>query len=557
MKNNRYRKKLLVWILIATIIPLLICSTLLMLLFLSATQETIYAQSKNTLQKIVAELSSTIDQYGTTSTILRNSNTIQTALLDRAIDNYKTDLYIEVLLSSQQIKNYSGIGIYDAGGLLKFSTDEHPHERLPFYEGVIKESRENPSQFVTFVDSDGTIKTAIDMYNYFNLKIGYIVGAVSKDSLSYIIYRNKTDSNNVTLLDSDGNTLISTSPIRFKDYFERTLKTKEKISSSFLNHDVFIKTEPFTGITVIVHQPSVLTSSHARLLVIITILCSAFCILICILASIVLSKNLSDPIYKIIEGMNQVKEGDLQAKIEVMQNDEIGLIARNFNAMTDELNQHVQSEIEQQKRLTDVQVSMLQSQLNPHFLYNTLDTIKWLAKISKNNEISSLSYSLANILRQSIDLTQFITVKKELALIKDYIEIQKIRLSDKFQFSMSVEEGLLDCIVPKLIIQPIVENSILHAFKKMDRGSISISVFKEKENLLIEVKDDGCGMSDEQVDSINNYEPKNSTGHLGIYNVNVIIKLNYGNEYGIKVNSKINSYTRVVIMLPATKDDSC
>ena len=176
---------------------------------------------------------------------------------------------------------------------------------------------------------------------------------------------------------------------------------------------------------------------------------------------------------------------------------------------------------------------MMQAQLNPHFLYNTLDTMKWVAKANHIPEIATMAAGLAKILRTSISKRQFIYLKEELELVNCYVDIQKIRFNDKFSYSAELEEGLEECVIPKLIIQPIVENSVLHGLKESEEGCIRVKITGKDGVLCIEVTDDGCGVPEERMDAINHRRQEQLVGHIGVSNVDTIIRLTYGEEYGI------------------------
>lgn len=555
-EKNTYRKKLLVWILTASVIPLLICAILLVSVFFSLTEQTLYSQSKNSSEKISNEIQSTAEEYRNASLLLRDSETIQNAMLDRSIDNYITDLYIEVLLTSKDIKNYAGIGIYDSGGMLKFTTDDNVQTMLPVYDGIIQKSRNLPYQFVSHISEDGSIQTATDIYATSGAKIGYIVGTISAQTLLSIVERNKTAENHITLIDEHFTVLLSTLP-QNDDllHFENSIQNSKQIPEEFHNTILLTKLESLTGIFVVVHQSAVLTQTYTLMLISVAFLCTITCITICIIASVKISRDFSAPIKNTLTAIEKVKQGDLNTRIDINRDDELGMIAQEFNAMTNELSELISGKIEQQKSLNDAQIRSLQAQMNPHFLYNTLDTIKWLAHINGSSEISSLVNSLARILRQSINNEQYVSVKQELDLVRDYIEIQKIRFSDKFTYTIDVSADLSDYIIPKLIIQPIVENSILHAFEETDNGTISITAYKNDNKLYIEVTDNGCGIPDDLLQKLNDTELKILPGHLGLYNVNLMIKLNYGQEYGLCFKSKLHKFTTVTLILPTKKEE--
>jgi two-component system sensor histidine kinase YesM len=265
----------------------------------------------------------------------------------------------------------------------------------------------------------------------------------------------------------------------------------------------------------------------------------------------ILSKNLTKQLEDISKAMVLVQKGKLDTRVPIDRNDEFGEVAKNFNDMTSELDNFLKSQISQQKRLNEANVAMLQAQLNPHFLYNTLDTIKWVAKANDVPVIATLSTKLAKILRTSISHKKFVTMKEEMDLIVSYMEIQNIRFEHRFNYKISLEDNVSILLVPKLIIQTIVENCLIHGFKGSEKGNILINGYKIEEKLFIEVIDDGIGICGDIVNRINNYN-STSEGHIGLNNVKTIIMLYYGNEYGLVVENT-NPGTKVTITIPAER----
>ena len=194
---------------------------------------------------------------------------------------------------------------------------------------------------------------------------------------------------------------------------------------------------------------------------------------------------------------------------------------------------------------------MMQAQLNPHYLYNTLDTIKWVAKANQVPEVATLSASLAGILRTSISAKQFCTLDEELKLVERYCVIQKIRFDDFFDLIIDVPEELKSAVVPKLILQPLVENAIIHGLEDRDDGRLFISAKRDDLSILkIYIEDNGKGISDEMIAIIESDDISKLEGHLGLNNVNTIIKLYYGKSYGITAERLDVGGTRMMITLP-------
>ncbi len=230
--------------------------------------------------------------------------------------------------------------------------------------------------------------------------------------------------------------------------------------------------------------------------------------------------------------------------------DELGELTGAFNRMTTDLKRYVDERVEQQKALSAARLKLYQTQLNPHFLYNTLDTIKWSAKIHQLPEVAVMAENLAGILRQALSSREFVTLKEELETIDSYMAIQKARLPEGFQYEAEVPDSLMSALVPKMLLQPLVENAVLHGVEHDGNGYICIFAAQEGTDLKISVFDDGRGMPPEVVRWINSPSPEKRDGHLGLYNLISILKIHYGEGYGLKARSGDGEGTTITITLP-------
>jgi two-component system sensor histidine kinase YesM len=207
--------------------------------------------------------------------------------------------------------------------------------------------------------------------------------------------------------------------------------------------------------------------------------------------------------------------------------------------------QKSREDMEIQRKL---ELDSLQMQINPHFLYNTLDAIAWMAKIKKEPEIEKLVMNLAKFFRLSLHKgDKYITVKEEVELVKCYLEIDKIRYPGKVEVTTQIESGLEECKTLKLILQPIIENSLKYAFPDRN-GNIKIKVYSYENDLCYEITDDGVGFDIPSALLENKKDPKTLSGY-GLYNINERIKLEYGENYGLEIFSKIGEGTKIQIRI--------
>ena len=266
-----------------------------------------------------------------------------------------------------------------------------------------------------------------------------------------------------------------------------------------------------------------------------------------------MSRSIGQPVSLLDKAMAKVKKGDLSIRIRTNRQDELGRLTESFNQMTGDLQKYLDDTVQKQKDLNKTTLRLYQTQLNPHFLYNTLDSIKWSARINQVPEIAVLAENLAVILRKSISSRPFITLREELETLESYVEIQKIRFTGRFLYETEIPDQLEDCMVPKMILQPLVENAIIHGLDGCEHGYIYIYAFQKEGILNISVTDDGCGMSRGMADWINSGAPAKRDGHLGLYNVINILKIYYGQEYGMEA-AVTEDGTTVTLRLPVQKE---
>lgn len=279
------------------------------------------------------------------------------------------------------------------------------------------------------------------------------------------------------------------------------------------------------------------------------------CSVLAVLLSYIFTLTLSKPLKRLINTMNEVKRGNLSVSIIDNSTDEIGEVVGNFNTMLNEIKNLMESVKLNEKQKREAEIKILQAQINPHFLSNTLNTVKWLAGAQKAHNIEALVSSLIKLLHVSMGKgDDFITMGEEVEYIKSYINIQEYRYYDKFRVVFEIEEDILDYKVLRFLIQPVVENAIIHGIGPMtEQGLISIKGFKYNDVLKIRVTDNGEGIPRERLCKIltlDDYENKSKFSGIGINNVNERIQINFGDEFGLHIESVPKLYTTVELTLP-------
>lgn len=278
-------------------------------------------------------------------------------------------------------------------------------------------------------------------------------------------------------------------------------------------------------------------------------------IIICLIAAVVISLKSTGFLNEFIHAMESVRNRNYDIRIKEYKNAEINSLGRAFNEMMDELRELIRNKYESQILLNEMEIRFLQHQMNPHFLFNVLLTIQIKAKRSGNETIYKMVSKLSALLRASIYTNNVdrITVGEELEYTEFYLYLQKMRFEDRFFYKIIVEdEELKKSIIPKFVIEPIVENAVIHGIENIENeGVIRIVLKKMGTDLLVTVQDNGAGFDvKEYFNSLEQAENGSSREKIGLKNVDLRLRHIYGEEYRIKIKSKINTGTTIYIKIP-------
>lgn len=264
-----------------------------------------------------------------------------------------------------------------------------------------------------------------------------------------------------------------------------------------------------------------------------------------------LSVWITKPIINIKNKMDEVMDGNLKANVKIEGSDEIGQLQTSFNSMVNWLDSSIENikKYEKQKRVAEL--SFLQAQINPHFLYNTLSGIRFLISMNKTEQAEEMLYRFTKLLRSILPKSsEMIRLEEEMENIKNYVELQKMRYPNCFEVSYQVDSIIKDFNVPSFILQPIVENAILYSMEKENnQGIIRVVGYKYKDGIRIIIADNGIGMSKDQVQRVLKKEA--SINRVGVINVHERIQLNYGQNYGLKIDSVEGKGTKITFILPS------
>lgn len=291
------------------------------------------------------------------------------------------------------------------------------------------------------------------------------------------------------------------------------------------------------------------------------ILLGCAAILFSVVLALMISGQISRNVKILLEYTKKLGRGDFSGEIEPECYDEVGMLGEEFNNMSLKIQKLLKTVAQEriqkknsQLKAMEFEYDALQAKINPHFLYNTLESISSLAKIKGQEKISESIYFLGEYLRETIsNKKKFVTLEEELENVCHYLEVQKLSYGDRIQAAFQTEEWTLEMMVPKLILQPLVENAILHGLEgKVGKGHICVSSRCFEKKLLIEIKDDGVGMTEERIQAVMENKMDFKPGHtkVGIWAVHKRIQILYGDMYGVSIKSEENKGTSVIVQMP-------
>ncbi|MBU5485861.1 sensor histidine kinase [Clostridium sp. MSJ-11] len=404
-----------------------------------------------------------------------------------------------------------------------------------------------------------------------NDKMGFINGSVNLDKISQIAHDIDIYDGFAWIMNKDTDTYSITKEELNNQYISseslNTIIEDAEIKNSgtvalknLSNNDttVFFSSVPYTEdwlLCIMIENSMIHEQTNS--IINLTIVMGIILLLTATLLAIAISGSIVKPIQRLKENMVEVSNGNLHSYYKIEHNDEISILGQVFNKMVADIKNLINQvyQVQAQKRSTELKA--LQSQINPHFLYNTLDTVQWKALEYDAFEVADMINSLSGFFRISLsDGKEFITITDEAEHVKSYLEIQKMRYKDKISYHIDVDDSVEQYLIPKLIIQPLVENSIYHGLKlRKQNGTIYINISTEEGYLIIQVIDNGLGMDSEQLTILRkNLAQSIESDHYGLYNINERLKLAFGEKYSIIIESEFEIGTKVLLKIPVISE---
>lgn len=414
------------------------------------------------------------------------------------------------------------------------------------------------------------LRFVMKLYNESNLqdKIGYVVCDVDTKNLEKIMDKYRIDRTAFMWLQPTGDRPIDTlgdlDAEQTKEYnaLEKSIACGKKAENETNSKQEFFRIDQqHYNLTAYSMMPQKVLRQNQRNLTINLLAIALLMICVSMIITGFISSGLTRPLELLMNTIQKIGNGNVQLRAKIVKKDEIGELAQKFNEMLDQMEELKQKEYQAKQLLNRAEYKALQAQVNPHFLYNTLDTMASIAEIRNCPEVSHMSQSLALIFRYSLNMKNpFSTVEHEIAHLKNYTYVMDMRMHDNIQYTFDVDETTLKSKLPRLSLQPIVENAINHGLRnKRGKKKIGIQIKRKQMDLVICIEDNGIGMDTSAINeslSKNELDFVEKGNSIGLHNINARLKMLYGNTYGMYLESTLGEGTKVFMILPDSGEDS-
>lgn len=569
--ENKYFKRLLITFIAISIIPLSLCIGIIIWMNFIITDEEYRNEAKGVSDAGVKQVDQLFGEYRDIIVRLAGSEVIKDALANNKAENLIQIDEIQTLMIGRE--GDIEIHLFDYDSDLSYGTNVKPSiYEVSIYGdwGIFYKMSKNPFQVITFPNNytnHGEKSVCISMGKAIlrddGQMIGYAVIDIYRNELMNKLIAPGSEAIHYILLDRESRLLLDTTDLYGEGYkidkaqhaewesgaislpIERgskifaAMKQSEQFDFTLFS---FVNVDNYNRATSILIEISLITAIVAMM--------------VCVIMAEILARKLYHPINMVVEHMKEITNGNLKLRMKETEKpkDEMTILAKGFNQMLDHINDLMDKVVEQTTRQKNAEMKALQAQISPHFLYNMLNEIKALAKMGRVQEISSFVISLGKLLRHSIsNQEKFVTVEEDMVFINAYLDLQKIRYENSYQVIMDIHEDILQCKIQNLILQPIIENAILHGIDNNRTDQyIKLSGYRESENKVVfEIFDNGVGVDKEYMQYINNVGSSAGLyGGQGVENVQKRLLLAYGNEYGLRIESQKSSYTKVIVTIP-------
>lgn len=534
-----FRARLFAAVLAVTAVCLLVSSAALLQVVRVRMTQDAAEDAREDLDSVLSALDGLAEGLDAARAALEADPLLLSALAGEAVR--ETKAYAALFSATEGVRAYARFDLYDSEGVRRYSTEASGGSpSLSPGWGVLR-SAETPGAFA-FTAADDPADTARPLLRgaaplyWEGRRVGTLVTGVYHAHLRSLLEGKYGGRNDLLLLSALWRPVYCVQPslaASLGPQLRRQVLDGAPLSDPSGEFSYQTAACPALGVYAVLRRPEVFTHDTMRLLYTISLAFALFGLAASVFLSFQLSGRLSRPVRRLTAGMDAVEAGDLTVRVEARGDDELASLTERFNEMVAALAKSQEALVENQRELNEAQIRMLQAQLNPHFLCNTLDTMKWISRINRVPQVAEMSADLADILRYAISPDELVPLRRELAVLERYMDIQKVRLSGRFVFGLDVPEELEDALVPKLMLQPLVENAVLHGLEGVDRGEIFVSVRADGGTLTARVRDSGRGFPEGFTGPYARLAAAGRRDRLGLYNVDTILKKYYGEGYGL------------------------
>ena len=587
----KLRTKILIMCLGCTFLALILQTAV----FYSLSSEFVYDQAKNESENSLRNMQNEVYQFvkrieSSMVDIYVEEDFIQALKEEQSIDELRRQFFRRAYdIGTKSFETQDGVvALYlytpDNEIISTYRRAVTPKHRYAedIYEDM---EQENSAKVLEYLESDDAAMLISSYYNPYrekdilrfvlklynnsnrNYQIGYVVCDVDSKVFASIMEKYRTDNTMFIWLQPDGDrpvTALGTLSTDEEELFRKMsagIASGDAVNTAGVNEqEIFQAEQSKYNLTAYSILPQRILLRNQRNLSINIVLIAIVMIVLSTVLSFLISRYMTRPLGNLMGTIQRIKNGETELRAGTENKDEIGELGKNFNEMLDQMEELREKESRANLLLSQAEYKALQAQINPHFLYNTLETMSSIAEIRGCPEVSMLSQSLSNIFRYSLNMKdQMSTVAQEINHLKNYCYVMSVRMQDNIDYIYDIDESLLKEKIPRISIQPLVENALNHGLRnKRGEKKVQIQIKRKEENVVISVRDNGMGMD---AAKINENLQKNEMiqtekgNSVGLYNINARIKILYGDQYGIHVESVQGEGSSVFIVLPAEKKE--
>ena len=444
---------------------------------------------------------------------------------------------------------------------------------------ITQETRRQPNRilyqytddgFTTLTQGDSAIVVSTGLnYAGGQSNYGYAYILIPQNVLQGFYSSFSSEANDLLLLDGGGRIVSSTRKqiVGFTD--SALLESAKQVEQSQMKYHTIVQNGRSSAVVAqkiphwnchlvgVIDRDTILREAGDRESIVVLSMLVVACVLVSMFFVV---RKTTQPIQSLVREMKTITKGDFSRHIPVEGNYEVKELSKAFNYMLDGLNSYIDQLMEMEREKRQAEISALQMQINPHFIYNTLTSLKWMIWQGDSQKAVQAIDAFSLLLRSTIsDKQERITAEEEMGNLKNYVFLQHLRFGEQIKVDFSLAEDCRNCLMPKLILQPFLENAFFHAFNDADDGSIFVFIRRRGGTLVCEVIDNGSGMMLEKVGSTlssGGRKADHFTG-IGIKNVDDRIKLLYGEDYGVSISSEPGKGTSVTVTIPAQESKNC